>query len=291
MTNKSNHTIAMSGASGFVGTYLRKSFEQRGWSVQPLGRNDFQLTAEELAEKIEGADVIVNLAGAPVIQRWTDEYKKTMYNSRVKITKSLVEACAQMKTKPQVFISTSAVGYYAAGGPHTEKKYKQDEGFLGSLAQDWEREARKAETMGIRTMIFRFGIVLGSGGGALEQMITPFKLGLGGTIGDGTQPFPWIHISDLSRAYVEAIDDESYNGIYNLTSPETTTNKGLTKALGTALGRPTLLPVPTFVLRLKFGEGAQALASGQEVIPERLLKHGFQFQFKDIEKAVSNCVS
>lgn len=291
MNTRSNHSIALSGASGFVGTWLRTSFEQHGWSVQPLGRNDFQMSAEELAEKMGDADVVVNLAGAPIISRWTDEYKKTLYDSRIKVTKALVEACAKMQTKPAAFISASAVGYYAAGGPYTETKHKKDSGFLGRLAQDWEEEARKAETMGIRTVIFRFGVVLGRGGGALQQMLTPFRLGLGGIIGDGSQPFSWIHIRDLEHAYETVIDDKTYSGIYNLTTPEATTNKGLTEALGKALGRPTLLTVPNFVLRLRFGDGAQVLSSGQAVIPERLLERGFTFQFTDIEKALIDCLS
>jgi len=291
MINKnSKHTIAMSGSTGFVGSNLNRAFEKNQWSIVPLGRNDFKSGVDQLSEKMKGVDIIVNLAGAPVIGRWTGEYKKMMYESRIKITESLVRACSKMDRKPKVLISASAVGYYASGGPHTEKKYRKDRGFLGHLAQDWERAALEAEKIGIRTIIFRFGIVLGRGGGALQQMITPFKLGLGGTIGDGSQPFSWIHMDDLTQAYERAIEDDTYSGIYNITAPNPTTNKGLTEAIGKALGRPALLRIPTFVLRMRYSEGAQMLSSGQEVIPERLLEKGFRFQFAEIQKAVNDCV-
>ncbi len=283
--------VAMSGASGFVGSHLGTVFEELNWDVVRLGRNDFQGGVQKLAERIAGADIIVNLAGAPVIGRWTEAYKKTMYESRIHVTKNLVAACSQLEKKPEVFISTSAVGYYAAGGPHTEENHTRDSGFLGNLARDWEKEALEANALGIRTVIFRFGIVIGKGGGALQQMLTPFKMGLGGTIGDGSQGFSWVHIKDLSRAYEEVIGDPSYEGIYNLTAPNPTTNKGLTDALGQALNRPTLLRIPKFVLQMQYSEGAQVLASGQKVLPERLLEKGFRFTYSEIEEAVRDCVS
>jgi hypothetical protein len=287
--DRKKHEIAMSGASGFVGSNLGSAFREMKWQVVPLGRKDFK--SELLAEKMSGADIVVNLAGAPVINRWTEEYKKTMYESRINITKSLVLACSQMDPKPKLLISTSAIGYYASGGPHTENNHVKADNFLGHLARDWEKEALRAKEFGIRTVIFRFGVVLGKDGGALKQMLAPFKLGMGGTIGDGFQPFSWVHINDLIRAFQTAIDDASYEGVYNLTSPNPTTNKGLTKALGKALGKPTIMQVPKFVLRLQLGEGAQVLTEGQTVLPERLIKSGFSFSFNDIEDAVKDCVA
>jgi uncharacterized protein (TIGR01777 family) len=288
--NNAKHTIAMSGSTGFVGSKLNRFFEKHKWSIVPLGRNVFKSGIDQLAEKMKDADIIVNLAGAPVIGRWTEEYKKIMYESRINISKGLVKACSKFDRKPKVLISASAVGYYASGGPHTEQKHRKDRGFLGHMAQDWEREVLEAEKIGIRTIIFRFGIVLGRGGGALQQMITPFKLGLGGMIGDGSQPFSWIHMNDLIQAYEAAIEDDAYSGIYNLTAPNPTTNKGLTEALGKALGRPTMLRIPEFVLRMRYGEGAEMLSSGQEVVPERLIEKGFRFQFTEIQHAVNDCV-
>ena len=284
------HMIAMSGATGFVGSNLTKAFKAEAWDVIPLGISDFNLSADELAARISGADVIVNLAGAPITQRWTEEYKKVLYNSRIGVTRKLVSACAVMDKKPQLFISTSAVGHYAPEGQHTEENFRRAEDFLGNLTQDWEQEALLVKTSGIRTVIFRFGIILGKDGGALQQMLLPFQKGLGGTIGDGSQGFSWVHIRDLVRAYEAAVEDTSYEGIYNLTAPSVTTNKDLTKALGAALGKPAILRIPKFVFRLQYGEGAEVLTGGQFVTPKRLLDKGFPFEFTDINKAVKDCV-
>jgi uncharacterized protein (TIGR01777 family) len=283
------HKVAMSGATGFVGSNLGSAFRELKWHVVPLGRGDF--TSGLLADKMAGADVVINLAGAPVIRRWTAEYKKTMYESRVNTTRSLVQACSKMDPQPGLFISASAIGYYAPGGPHTENSHVKADNFLGHLAREWEKEALMANEFGIRTVVFRFGVVLGKNGGALKEMLMPFKLGMGGTIGNGSQPFSWVHIKDLTRAVQTAVDDESYQGIYNLTAPNPTTNKGLTKALGKALKKPTIMQIPKFVLRLQLGEGAQVITEGQNVLPERLLTGGFSFSFNTIEDAVKDCVS
>ncbi len=283
------HKIAMSGATGFVGSQLSGTLESKGREIIPLGRNDFKSAGP--ADKVLGADTIINLAGAPIINRWTESYKKELYASRINITKSLVAACSQMDPKPGLLISTSAVGYYPPGGPYTEEDDKRADDFLGKLTQDWENEALKAEGLGIRTVIFRFGVVLGKDGGALKQMLIPFKLGMGGTIGDGSQPFSWIHIKDLVRAFEAAMDNTDYSGIYNLTTPNPTTNKGLTLALGKALHMPAFMKIPEFVMRAKYGEGAQVLTGGQSVIPARLIESGFTFLFPEIEGAVKDSVS
>ncbi|MCF6149361.1 MAG: TIGR01777 family protein [Candidatus Kuenenia sp.] len=291
MEEKAKHIIAMSGASGFVGTHLTRAFHAENYEVLSLGRKDFTLAPEALAERINGADIIINLAGAPIIGKWTVAYKKIMYESRIDVTRKLVKACSLASQKPQLFISTSAIGYYAAEGTHTEERHVKSDDFLGNLTQDWEQEAMKAKDIGIRTVIFRFGIVLGKDGGALKKMLIPFKLGLGGTIGDGKQPFSWVHIKDLIRAYQTVIENTAYEGIYNLTAPNPTTNKGFTRAMGKALCRPAFFQVPKFVLWLQLGEGSQVLTMGQNVIPKRLLDSGFTFLFPEIETAVKDCVS
>jgi len=239
---------------------------------------------------MQGVDVIVNLAGAPVISRWTEEYKKVLYESRITLTRKLVSACKLLEKPPELFLSTSAIGCYSAKGTHTEDNNILADDFLGNLTQDWEQEAYRAKDFGCRIVIFRFGVVLGQGGGALSKMLFPFKLGLGGTIGNGRQPFSWIHINDLTRAFEAAINDSTYEGVYNMTAPHPTTNLGLTKALGRALSRPTIFPVPGFVLRLLYGEGAQAITSGQTALPKRLLEGGFEFDFPSIEEAVTDCL-
>lgn len=282
--------IAMSGASGFVGSHMYRKFKNNGWEIIALGRKEFALPTEELAKRLQGVDVIVNLAGAPVITRWTEEYKKVLYESRITLTRKLVSACKLLAKPPQLFLSASAIGCYSATGTHTEDDNTLVGDFLGRLTREWEQEALRAKEFGCRTAIFRFGVVLGQGGGALAKMLLPFKLGIGGTIGNGRQPFSWVHIKDLTRAFEAAINDSTYEGIYNMTAPHPTTNLGLTKTLGRALSRPTIFPVPPFVLRLLYGEGAQALTSGQTVIPKRLLDSGFQFDFPYIEEAVADCL-
>jgi len=290
MNTDIEHVVAMSGASGFIGTYLYTMFLKQGWRVITLERQHFQSDTEKLAARMDKADVIVNLAGAPIINRWTKEYKKILWESRIITTRKLVQACAKMVLAPRLFLSASAIGYYSPISKHDEENYTQADDFLGRLTHEWEQEAVKAEQFKARTVIFRFGVVLGKGGGALKKMLPVFKLGLGGQIGNGLQSVSWVHIDDLARAFVLAVQNDSYKGIYNMTAPHPTNNKELTKALGKALGRPAFLRVPEFILRLQFGDGAQVLTKGQFVLPKRLLSQGFRFEFSDIDKAIKNCL-
>ncbi len=279
--------IAMSGATGFVGGHLTRAFEGKGWKVIPLTRDDFRETAK-LLSKIGRADVVVNLAGASIAERWTEEYKKVLYSSRIETTKKIVEAMGEAGKKPAVFVSTSAVGIYDSGGVYTEENAHYADTFLGRLALDWERAALKAKDASVRTVVFRFGIVLGLGGGVLQKMLIPFRMGLGGTLGDGEQAFSWVHIEDLVRAYFTVIEHDDFEGVFNLTAPRPTTNKGLTMALSHALHKPAVMRVPFFVLKLQLGEGAQALLEGESVIPGKLLEKGFTFRFTGIEEAIDD---
>ncbi|MCX8068926.1 MAG: TIGR01777 family oxidoreductase [Thermodesulfovibrionales bacterium] len=283
--------ISISGASGFVGGNLIKRFKALNWQITAIEKSDFQKGKDRISSLISDSDAVINLAGAPIIAKWTEEYKKVMIASRVQTTRMIVDCMAISSNKPKVFISTSAIGIYSANGTHTENDFTYANDFLGDLAKQWESEALRATEFDIRTVIFRFGIVLGNNGGALQQMLPPFKLGLGGTIGDGSQAFSWIHIEDLVNAYIRAISDKHFTGIYNLTAPEPTTNKGLTLALSQALKKPAFFKIPEFALKLKYGEGAQALIKGQRVIPERLLKSGFIFKFPEINTAIRDIVS
>jgi len=287
---QSQKIIAMTGATGFVGSHLRSVLKSAGWQIIALGRAEFQRDEKDLARQLAGARVIINLAGAPVIHRWTRRYKMKLYESRVELTKKLVTAISLMPQKPETLISASAIGFYDSTGSHTEEKYTQADTFLGKLSAEWEDAALAAENCGVRTVIFRLGVVLGKDGGALQKMLPPFKLGLGGTIGNGRQAFSWIHIEDLLHAHQVAIKDLTYRGIYNLTAPEPTTNKEFTRKLGRQLSKPTVLPVPAFVLSLIFGEGAQVLTSGQKVYPQRLLASGFTFQFGRLNDALQDCL-
>jgi len=282
--------IAISGASGFVGSNMCRRFKENGWEIIALGRGEFASSSEELAKRIHGVDVVVNLAGAPVISRWSESYRRLLYESRITPTAKLIRACKLMDKPPCVFLSASATGCYAATGTHTEEDNVVSEDFLGYLTRDWEHEAFRAEEFGSRTAIFRLSVVLGKEGGALKKMLLPLRIGLGGTIGNGRQPLSWIHMKDLIRVFETAINDPTYEGIYNLTAPHPTTNIELTKVLGRSLSKPTFLQIPVFVLRLWYREGAQVLTSGQIAIPKRLLDRGFQFDFPTINEAVSDCL-
>ncbi|MCT7580858.1 TIGR01777 family oxidoreductase [Aliarcobacter butzleri] len=281
-------TIAISGANGFVGTSLTNFFSSFRYKIVPLSR-DILNNKSKLEEVLNSTDIVINLAGANIINRWSESYKKLLYSSRIDTTSKIVNAISSISNKPKLLISTSAVGIYDNKSIYDENgSFSND--FLSNLCQDWEKEALKAKSEATKVAIFRFGIILGKDGGALQKMITPFKFGLGGTIGSGKQAFSFIHISDLLNAYKFVIEND-YDGVFNLTAPTPTTNKGLTLALGKTLKRPTILPVPEFVLKLIFSEGARVLTDGQSAIPKKLLDLGFEFKFKTIEETIENLCS
>ena len=270
--------IAITGASGFVGTNLQKLFTKNGYEVVVIKRGELKDIAL-LSSIINDCEAVINLAGANIIARWSESYKKTLYSSRIDTTKALVEAMEKCEDKPKTLISTSAVGIYKNEKQYDEENIEYANDFLGNLCKEWEDEAIRVKEFGVRVAIFRFGIVMGKGG-ALQKMLTPFKMGVGGTIGDGSQAFSFIHIDDLLAAYMFTLENENIQGAYNLSAPSPTTNKGLTKALGDTLHRPTLLPVPQFALKIIFSEGAKVLTDGQSVVPKRLLDAGFIFKYK-----------
>jgi len=279
-------TVAIAGASGFVGIHLTQFFTQHGYNVSKISRQELS-NAELLSQKFNQTDIVINLSGANIIHRWNDEYKKELYHSRIDTTQKIVTAIKNANNKPQVFISTSAVGIYSNKQINSEEEYEYGKNFLARLCKTWESEALKAKD-DTRVVIFRFGIVLGKDGGALQSMLMPFKLGLGGTIGNGSQYFSFVHIEDLKNAFKFVVEQEHLSGVFNLGAPKPTTNKGLTKALGKTLHRPTLFPVPHFVLKLIYGEGATVLTDGQSMIPQRLGENGFKFQFQTIEETIEN---
>jgi len=280
--------ILITGASGFVGQSLTQNFSSNGYTVIAIKRDDLN-NIPKLTTLLNESFAVINLAGANIINRWSESYKKLLYSSRIDTTKALVQAISKCEVKPKLFISTSAVGIYKNDKRYDEHATHLADDFLGKLCTDWENEAKKAQEFGVRVSIFRFGIVMGYGG-ALLKMLTPFKLGLGGIIGDGTQAFSFIHIEDLINAYNFIIDNENLDGIFNLTAPLPTTNYGLTKALGKSLHRPTILPIPQFVLNLILSEGAKVLTDGQSVIPNNLLRNGFLFKYSNIEDTIASLV-
>jgi hypothetical protein len=280
--------VAISGASGFVGKNLQKFFGT-DFEIVEISREKLKLNDDDFMEFLEGCEVIINLAGAPIIKRWSEEYKKLLRSSRIDTTTKIVNAIKNMSQKPKLLISTSAVGIYANKRVYTEEDFEYSNDFLSTLCQEWESIALSVNDI-TRVAVFRFGIVIGKDGGALSQMLTPFKLGVGGVIGDGSQGFSFIHIDDLMSAYKFVIENENLSGVFNLSSPNPTTNRGLTKALGEALHRPTIFPLPEFVLNLIFGEGARVLTDGQQMLPKKLLDSGFKFKYEDILSAVKGSI-
>ena len=280
-------TIAITGASGFVGTNLTNFFKSFNYKIIPISR-DILNNESKLKSVLDESDVIINLAGANIIGRWTPQYKELLYSSRINTTKKIVSALNQITDKNKLLISTSAVGIYDDKDTYDENGTFAND-FLSNLCQDWEKMALSAKSSNIKVSIFRFGIVLGQGGGAFAKMITPFKLGLGGIIGSGNQAFSFIHIDDLMNAYKFVIEN-NYEEIFNLTAPKPTTNLQFTRALGCRLKRPTFIPVPEFILKIIFSEGAKILTDGQDVIPKKLLNLGFKFKFNNIQETIKALV-
>jgi len=281
--------IVISGASGFIGSSLTEYFTKKNHIVIHINRDDLK-DNESLLRKVNNSDILINLSGANIMGRWSDSYKKVLYSSRIDTTKALVNVVKECTNPPSLFISTSAIGIYKNDILYDEATQNLNDDFLASLCKDWEKEALKAKSVNTRVSIFRFGVVLGKSGGALQKMLLPFKLGFGGTIGDGKQAFSFIHINDLMKAYQHLIDNEILDEVFNLCTPKSTTNYGLTKALGHTLNRPTVLPIPQFVLNILLSEGAKVLTDGQKVFPKNLLDNGFKFQYETIEDTIESLV-
>lgn len=236
---------------------------------------------------LEGLDAVVHLAGETVAGRWTDDKKERILRSRVDGTRTLSEALAGLERPPRVLVTASAIGYYGDRGDEqlTEESSSGD-GFLAEVVREWEAASRPAEEAGIRVVRLRFGIVLSPAGGALETMLTPFRLGVAGKLGSGRQWMSWISIDDVVGAIRHALVADELAGVANTVAPNPVTNAEFTKTLGRVLGRPTLLPVPGAALRLALGEFSQEALSSTRVVPRRLLESGYEFRHPDLEQAL-----
>lgn len=276
--------IAISGASGFIGKHLTEYLTEAGHRVIPLGRPMFREgTSGHLIQALSHCDVIINLAGAPIGKRWTPEYKKELYDSRIKVTHCIIRAMDAVKTKPRLMISASAVGYYPEEGTFDEYTNTRGSGFLAELCYAWEKEARRCPSQ-TRLVITRFGIVLSPDGGAMEQMLRPLRITrVAGVIGPGTQPFPWIAIQDLCRAMEFIISHEEASGVFNLVTPQQVSQYAFTQAMAARYHAWMKAVVPRWFFRMRYGEAASFLASGQNVRPTRLLEAGFRFAKPTIE--------
>ncbi|MGA8180474.1 MAG: TIGR01777 family oxidoreductase [Desulfobacterales bacterium] len=296
--------IFISGGTGFVGTTLVRYLLDLGHSVIATGSSsthdsidheNFLFISADTTEKgswqdsLNNIDVLINLAGRTIFNRWSDRYKKEIYNSRILTTRNLVEAIPD--SKEVVLCSTSAVGYY---GDRGEEILKEDavpgNDFLATVSMDWEKAAFLAEEKGARVAILRFGVVLGKNGGALAKMIPAFKSFAGGPVGSGDQWFPWIHMDDLISAMMFIIENQAMKGPVNFCAPNPVRNRDFAKALGKVLGRPSFMKTPSFMIRALMGEMGTALLGSQRTVPDKLLKNGFEFQYPDIGKALRNLV-
>ena len=296
--------ILITGASGLIGTSLQRSFDEKGYEMllasrsEPKSERDIQWNADtgfakEDLPRLEGLDAAIHLAGESISAlRWTDEKKKAIRDSRVHGTRTMIETFAQLEEKPKVFISASAIGFYGDRGDDevTETSAAGDT-FLSDVSKEWESESRRAEDMGIRTVLLRNGIVLSKEGGALATMMTPFKLGVGGVVGSGKQWMSWVSLDDVVGIVNYALENENLRGAINVASPNPVTNEEFTKTLGEVLYRPTFLPLPEFAVNLVFGEmGDALLIDSTKVIPKRLLDAGYKFKYPEIKPALENAV-
>jgi len=260
--------IAIVGGRGFIGRNLAKSFK----NVLIIGKSDN-------LKNIKEANVIINLAGATILKRWSEEYKKELFNSRINTTRKIVEIINNSNIK--YFISTSAIGIYP-NNCSCDEEGELGYGFLANLAKKWEEEALKSQKP---TAILRLSVVLGKDGGAIKNMLLPFKLNLGGTIGRGCNFMSFIDIRDLVRIYHFLIENQ-LTGIFNASTPFYTTNYEFTKILAKALNKKAPFIIPPFVLKFFYGEGAEVLLSSQKVYPNKLIKEGFEFKYPTIEKSL-----
>lgn len=302
-----SRNFLITGATGLIGKQIVNELIKRNDSVKIISRNakrveeDFNdkvkayqwshyNTPEKLSEIIEDTDVIINLAGVNVAEkRWTDNFKKEIYDSRINTTKLLVDSIKLSNMKPECLINASAVGIYGFRSDEViNEKSTPGNDFMAKVCVDWEKEAMKAEGCNVRVVTIRAGIVLDKNEGALAKLIQPFKYFIGGHLGSGRQWFSWIHIDDCVRIYLFASDNKNITGALNGTSPNAVTNKQLSQSIGEELKRPALFTVPGFALKIVVGEFAESLLTGQRVYPEKAINAGFSFKFNYLKESLEN---
>ena len=298
--------IVIVGGTGFIGRNIAPFLAAKGHVVTILTRNQRAAAVvgddahvqewdpsnwRTLEKPFHGQDAVINLAGASIAERrWTSARKDVLRASRIETTRTIVTALSRLSTpvRPKIFISSSGVGFYgleAANG--VDEMQEPGKGFLADLCVEWEREAFRATDYGIRTVCLRISMVLGKDGGALQKMLLPFKLFLGGPIGKGTQPMSWIHVEDLGRLVVAILEQPSCKGAINAASPHPVTMKEFCRRLGRALGRPSWLPVPALALTIGLGEMSTLMTHGQLVHPRMAQKLGFSYKYPNLESAFS----
>jgi len=298
--------IIITGATGSIGRILVKELSERGDEITVFTRNPADVgkklpsvkkivkwnynKIDDWVNELDGTDIVVHLAGANLsAKRWTEDYKKLAYDSRIISTRKIVETIKSAETKPKAFICANAVGIYGDRGDEilTESSSLGND-FLATLCKDWESEAKKTEEFGLRYVSIRTGLVLAKNEGLMKKLIPSFKLFLGGWLGNGRQWFPWIHIDDIVRIYLHAIDNPDVNGAVNAASPGIVRNKEFSEILGKVLKRPALFPVPKIALRIVSGELGNYITDSQRISVDKILNSGYEFKFENLEKALMN---
>jgi uncharacterized protein (TIGR01777 family) len=295
--------ILITGATGLIGRSICRSLVNEGHQVVALSRR--QPAAMDLAgvipfhwaptvesppaEAWEGVDAVIHLAGEPVASRWTEEQKRRIRDSRVEGSRNLVAGMSAAPRPPKVLVSASAVGFYGDRGDEIlDESSAPGSGFLSQVCLDWEAEALRAHELGARVALVRIGVALSPSGGALEKMLLPFKLGMGGRLGDGKQWFPWIHIDDIAGIFLHALTSPAVDRPINGVAPEVVTNQEFTRELAAALNRPVFFPVPKFALRALMGEMAEVVTASQRVVPQVALDTGYQFKHPTLRPALES---
>lgn len=294
--------IAIAGGTGLIGKALSNSLSKKGHSVLILTRSDSRgpisgnniryvpwlNKGNQPEEELENLDALVNLAGSTINSRWTDKGKELIVNSRLNTVDELATIIYNLKVKPKVFINASAIGYYGTSEKqtYTEESPKPGTDFLADTVVKWESAVKKIESMGLRTVFCRFGVILDVKEGALPRMVLPYRFFIGGTIGNGQQWLSWIHINDVVRGILFAIENRQLTGPVNFTAPDPVRMKDFGKTLSRVIHRPHWLPVPNLALRLLLGEMSLLVLEGQKVLPSKLLNHGFSFQYPHLEAAL-----
>jgi uncharacterized protein (TIGR01777 family) len=290
--------VVVTGASGLIGRALTSELRKRGAAITgisrtPVGPRHDGITWvpwEGLPDAVSGSQAVIHLAGAGVAdRRWTATRKEELRTSRIETSRQVVEAIQSAGEKPSVLISASAVGYYGDRGEEVlTEESSQGDGFLAQLCADWETATAGA---GVRSATFRLGLVMSTDGGFLKPQILPFKLGLGGPIGRGTQYVPWIHVNDVVRMLLWATENNKVEGVFNACAPEPVPQKDFARAMGRALSRPAILPLPPAIFKLPLGEGASLMTMSTRTLPERAQELGFEFEQADLDAALSDLLA